>query len=352
MFVLWIGCAEPPPAAPETPCGPGDVCRMAGVPGVPGWGADGAPAVRTWLYQPQGVTPVDGGFYVADTNNHVVRFVDADGVATVVAGSGFPDFGQGGPAVHETLHGPVGVAPDPDDPATVWIALPDHHRVGRLRDGWIDYPYGVGTEWFSGDGGPASEAEFDRPASLGFDADGAMFVADRMNQVVRRIDPDGTIDTIAGVPGVAGYAGDGGPATDALLNAPANAERDPGNRLVLAGRRLVVADTGNDVVREVDLDTGLITTLTSGFLAPHDVAFAPDGTLVVSDTGVGCVRRIHPDGAVSDVLGRCGEPGVYEPGLAPLDTPLGWPTGVAVDREGAVWVADAGNQVVLRVAPP
>ncbi|MEQ1567099.1 MAG: hypothetical protein ABMA64_15780 [Myxococcota bacterium] len=55
---------------------------------------------------------------------------------------------------------------------------------------------------------------------------------------------------------------------------------------------------------------------------------------------------------MSDVLGRCGEPGVYEPGLAPLDTPLGWPTGVAVDREGAVWVADAGNQVVLRVAPP
>jgi sugar lactone lactonase YvrE len=241
--------------------------------------------------------------------------------------------------------------PDPDHPETLWLALPDHHQVGRLRRERIDYPHGTGESWFSGDGGPASEARFSRPSSLAFDDVGAMYVSDRMNQVVRRIGPDGVVTTVAGVPGSLGYAGDGGPATEALLSAPYATERDPGNRVDVRGQRLVLADTGNDAVREVDLASGIITTLAGGFDRPHDVAIDADGSVVVADTGAACVRRIGADGARTVVAGVCGEPGEIRSGTPALRAHLGMPTGVAIGPDGAVWVADVDLDVIVRVEP-
>lgn len=360
--LVALGCAEPedPPQvlgpAPAA-CEPGAACVVAGVPGMAGDLSDGRDAIATWLYQPQDVTLAADGFYVADTNNHVVRWVDAvgnDGVATVIAGSGYPDFGTGGLALDEPLHTPCAVVPDPLEPDTLWIAVPDGHRIARLRDGVIDYPYGLGDPGFDGDGGPAALALFDRPASLAFDAAGALYVADRMNQVIRRIDPvDTTVSTVVGVPGVSGYAGDGGPAGEALLNAPIGSERDPGNRIVIAGdpgeQRLLIADTGNGAVRAVDLASGVITTLASGLASPHDVAVTADGAILVSETGAACVRRIAPDGTVSTVVGVCGVPGQTVPDVVATAAKLRLPTGVAVDPDGGVWVTDIANNVVVWV---
>jgi hypothetical protein len=348
----WMGCAATPEGVGgEGACGPGEACVVAGVPGIGGNHGDGKPADETWLFQPQDVTPVEDGFYVGDANNHVVRWVGEDGIATIVAGSGFPGFGYGGPALAEQLHGPVMVVLDPDRADTLWIALPDHNQVGRLRGDRVDYPYGTGEGWFSGDGGPASEAQFDRPSSLAFDDEGAMYVSDRMNQVVRRIGPSGVVTTIAGTPGVLGYGGDGGPATAALLSAPYPTERDPGNRIDVRGDRLVIADTGNGAIREVDLATGIIATLVEGLDAPHDVAIDVDGSVVVSDTGAGCVRRVAPNGALSTVVGVCGEPGVVEHGAVATEARLGLPTGVAIGPDGSVWLADMDLDVIVRVAP-
>lgn len=350
---LWaaLGCGPGGGPIGDPACGAGRLCVQAGVPGLGGTHGDDWPARETWLYQPQDVTPVAGGFYVADTNNHVVRWFDDDGEGGVVAGSGFPDFGDGGPARLEELHGPVMWVADPTGADTGWIAVPAHHRIARWTGDVIDYPYGLGAAGFSGDGGPASEGGFDRPAALAFDEEGALYVADRMNQVVRRIDPDGTLSTVAGVPGEPGYAGDGGPADEALLRAPWPTAQAAANRIAVAGGRLWIADTGNGAIRVVDLDTGLIDTLADGLTEPHDVVVAPDGAVFVSDTGAGCVRRIAPDGASAPVVGRCGAPGPVVDGAPLSRARLGRPTGLALGPDGALWITDEQHHVVVRVGP-
>jgi hypothetical protein len=338
-------CRHEPASPPVAGCGGLQI--VAGIVGSAGFGEDASPAADTWLFFPQDVTvAADGTWWIADYNNHVLREVDRDGIARVVVGSGFPAGGYGGPALDEPLDHPTMALPDPDDDGILWFAATGNHRIGRLDRGasWVEFPYGTGFQGFEGDGGPAVEAAFWRPSSLAFDDLGSMYISDRMNQVIRAIDSDGTVRTAVGTPGVAGYAGDDGPATEALLNAPAQTETDPGNRLDVRGARLVIADTGNDAVREVDLVSGTIRTLATGFSEPHDVAIGPDGTVYVADSANACVRAI--DDEVRTVAGVCGEPG------EPADGALAYPTGVDVDEHGVVWIADRDNHVIVRVCAP
>ncbi|HEX4932101.1 MAG TPA: hypothetical protein VFV33_02910, partial [Gemmatimonadaceae bacterium] len=202
---------------------------------------------------------------------------------------------------------------------------------------------------YAGDGGPVVLAQFDRPTSIVFgDEPGELYVSDRMNQVVRRID-EGTIASVVGTPQVAGYAGDGGPAAEALLNAPPDTLWDPASRIDRAGERLVIADTGNGVVREVDLATGTIVTLSDAFTAPHDVEIAPDGTVYVADIADGCVRAIDPDGGVTDVVGTCGELGTFVDGVDARDARFEVLAGIDLSPDGDLYLADAWNHVIVRV---
>jgi hypothetical protein len=359
MVVALIACVEPSPPggaapAPSDPRRPscaeaGVACVVAGISGRAGLTADGRPAVETMLYQPQDATPTaDGGFWIADFNNHVVREVGADGIARVRVGTGFPSAGEGGPALEEPIKFPSMAAPDPVDAGVMWIAIPGLHELARLEDGWLELPYGVPQAGYAGDGGPVAFAQFAYPSSIAFGDDGALYVSDRMNQVVRRI-RDGTIETVVGTPLTEGFAGDGGPADEALLSAPIDDQLDPGNRLDVRGARLVIADTGNDVVREVDLATSQIRTLADGFVEPHDVVIADDGTVYVADTGEACVRAIDPDGGVAIVAGTCGEPGPFESELPATEARFQAPTGVALGPDGALWITDSGSHVVVRV---
>ena len=343
-MIWWMfGCR------PDPGCVEGELEVVAGVPGVAGRGADGLPARETWLSLPQDVTPAtDGRFFIVDYNNHMIREVSADGISHVVVGSGFPGGGEGGPALEEPLDHPTMALPDPEDRDLLWFAATGNHRIGLLSlgAGVVSFPYGTGYAGFSGDGAPASEAWFYRPSSLAFGDDGTMYVSDRMNQVVRAIRADGIVSTAAGTPSTSGYTGDGGPATEATLSA--QAETDPGNRLDVRGQRLVLADTGNHVIREVDLATGLITTLagdgtpglldgavtSARFFEPRDVAIAPDGTVYVADAGNGAVRAIGTDGEVHTVA------------------VVSYPAGVAVDEDGRLWVADRDEGVILRACAP
>lgn len=363
-LLLLLGCTpkDPPPIEDASDSGaPGcegsGVEIVAGIPGIAGRSEDGLDARETWLYLPQDVTVgPDGAWWIADYNNHVIREVDAAGTSRVVAGSGWPAGGDGGPALAEPLDHPTMVLPDPAEPDVLWLAATGNQRIGRLDRiaAVIDFPYGTGFEGFVGDGGPASDAWFWRPSSVAFDDGGTMYVSDRMNQVVRAVGPDGIVMTVVGTPGVPGYSGDGGPALEATLSAPEQTEADPGNRLDVRGRRMVLADTGNRAVREVDLASGVITTLAgpeAGLLEPHDVAIAADGAVYVADTGNHCVRAVDADGAVRVVAGACGAAGPAEADVAAEDARFSSPVGVAVGPDGALWIADRSNHVVRRLCP-
>jgi len=286
----------------------GVVTTIAGT-GQPGYGGDGGPATAARLETPHGVA-VDGHghVFIADSPNHRIRMVDlATGTIRTVAGTGVAGYGgDGGPATAARLNRPrfLVVAAD----GSLIVADTDNYRVRRVDpSGIITTIAGTGDRGYSGDGGPATAARLDDPRGLAYDAAGNLYVSNAEGSAVpsvRRIDPAGTITTVAGGQ-PAGYGGDGGPATEARLNEPRS--------IAVAGSTLYVADSLNNRIRAVDLVTGLIWTVagtgSAGFggdggpaaaarlSAPRGVAVTPDGDVIVIDTGNDRLRRIDTDGS-------------------------------------------------------
>lgn len=239
------------------------------------------------LSQPRGVSPItSGGFLVADTGASVIRRYAADGSSTIVAGS-------------------------PNKPG------------------------------FSGDGTSATSAELNAPQGVAALADGSFLIADTANHRIRRVF-DGVITTVAGT-GTAGFSGDGGPATRALLNAPARV-------VALSGGGFLVADTANNRVRRVDT-AGTISTLTgpTGLTAPEGVAVRSDGSLVIADTGGQRVRELGTDGALRTIAGT-GAAGFSGDGGPATSAQLSSPRAVALGTAG-VLIADTGNNRVRALTP-
>ena len=221
----------------------GVITTIAGT-GERGFGGDGGPATEAQLNNPRGLA-VDGSgnLYVGDYYNHRIRRIDPDGVITTIAGTGDQGFGgDGGPATEAQLNFPTGLAVDGS--GNLYVADQTNHRIRRIDpDGVITTFAGTGDRGFGGDGGPATEAQLNNPRGLAVDGSGNLYMADYLNQRVRRIDPDGVITTIAGT-GDRGFGGDGGPATDAHLNSP--------NGLAVDGSgNLYVADYPNHRVRVI-----------------------------------------------------------------------------------------------------
>ncbi len=215
---------------------------------------------------------------------------------------------------------------------------------------------GNGTAGFSGDGGPATEAQLQGPAGITLVADGAIIIADTGNHRVRLVDlSTGLISTIAGT-GEAGFFGDGGPATAAKLNSPTAVLRDPGGRLF-------IADTGNHRVREI-VGTNIRTLVGGGteglgdglpltraqLSNPGGLAVDLEGRLLIADTGHHRVRRARlTDNNITTVAGN-GQNGLSDGGLA-TSSAFSSPWGVAVDSSGAILIADSGNNRIRRVHP-
>ena len=263
--------------------------------GESGYSGDGGPATEGRLSKPAGVA-VDaaGNVFVADFDNHRVRRVDAaTGVIETIAGTGTRGYsGDGGLATEAQLAGAYGVAVDAA--GNVFVADTFNRRVRRVdaATGVIETIAGTGEWGYSGDGGPATEARLAGPVSVAVDAAGNVFVADVNHHLVRRVDAaTGVIETIAGT-GEWGYSGDGGPATQAQLSEPRAVAVD-------AAGNVFVADTSNHLVRRVDAATGVIETIAGtgtrgysvdGGLAteaqlnrPYGVAVDADGNAYVTN---------------------------------------------------------------------
>jgi len=224
--------------------------------GVEGYSGDGGPAVHARIASPHG-TALDrhGNIYIADLKNDRIRRVDAStGIITTVVGNGEHGYsGDGGLATDAMLASPIAVYATAD--GDLYIA---DHRNSRIRKvnaatGIITTVAGTGEQGFHGDGGPATQAAIALPRDVALDAEGSLYIADGANNRIRKVDPDGTITTVAGT-GRADYTGDGGPAHMANLSMPYSIALDrEGN--------LYIVDTGNRRVRKIDASTGIITTI-------------------------------------------------------------------------------------------
>ena len=338
----------------------GVITTVAGT-GISGFSGDGGPATDAQLNEPFGVAvDASGDLFIADTSNDRVRRVDAaTGVITTVVGTGISGFsGDGGPTTDAQLNEPFGVAVDAS--GDLFIADTSNDRVRRVdaATGVITTVAGTGISGFSGDGGPATDAQLNEPFGVAVDASGDLFIADTSNDRVRRVDAaTGVITTVAGT-GISGFSGDGGQATDAQLN-------DPSGVAVDASGNLFIADTSNDRVRRVDSATGVITSVAgtgiSGFSGdggpatdaqlnePFGVAVDASGNLFIADTSNDRVRRVDgATGVITSVAGT-GTAGFSGDGGPATDAQLNFPVGVAVDASGNLLIADSDNHRIRRV---
>ena len=200
--------------------------------------------------------------------------------------------GDGGPAADARLSPPSYTAVDAA--GNVYVSDRENYRVRRVdaETGVISTLAGTGERGYAGDGGPAAAAQLNLPAGLAVDASGNVFVADSYNHRVRRIDAGtGVISTLAGT-GERGSGGDGGPAAAARLNLPAGLAVD-------ASGNVFVADTGGGRVRRIDAGTGVISTLaaTGGSIyvrSPAGLAVDASGNVYVADSDEGEVLRFDP----------------------------------------------------------
>ena len=208
------------------------------------------PTPRRWRWTPP------GDLFIADQNNSRIRRVDAaTGIITTVAGNGVSGYGgDGGPATSASLYQPTGVAVDAA--GNVFITDRGNNRVRKVdaATGVITTVAGTGTNGYSGDGGPATGADLAYPTAVAVDAAGDLFIVDLGNSRIRRVDAaTGIITTVAGN-GMQAYGGDGGPATGASLNYPLDVAVD-------AAGNVFIADYVNHRVRRVDAATGVIATV-------------------------------------------------------------------------------------------
>jgi sugar lactone lactonase YvrE len=329
---------------------------------------DGGPATSAQLFNPSGVTvDLAGNLFIADTGNSRIRKVDTTGTITTVAGTGTNGFsGDGGPATSAQLSTPLGVAVDPA--SNLFIADSWNNRIRKVDTaGTITTVAGNGTGGFSGDGGPATKAEFSGPSDVAVDPAGNLFIADQYNQRIRKVDTTGTITTVAGN-GTNGFSGDGGPATGAQLGGPSGVAVD-------AAGDLFIADTGNNRIRTVDT-AGTIATIAgngiagSGFAGfsgdggpatsaqlndPSGVTVDAAGNLFIVDTNNERIRKIDAAGVIRTVAGGGSPPDGLGDGGPATSARLSLvyeyqnARGVAVDAAGNLFIADFDNQRIRKV---
>jgi len=313
--------------------------------GTQGFSGDGGPAINAELGAPAGVTVHGGNFYIADTFNQRIRKVNPSGIISTIAGNGTPGFsGDGGPAISAMISYPGSLGFD--SKGNLYVGDDGNQRVRKIdSNGIISTFAGNGQEFFSGDGGPAVDAQL-YTFSVAVDGNGNTYIADTINQRIRKVDISGIISTVAGN-GETGYSGDGGPAIDAALNKPLGIAVD-------GSGNLYIADSANCLIRKVD-SSGDISTVAGrivqgrgvcGFYGdggpakgaklhnPSGVAVDGNGNIYINDTNNQRIRKVDPSGNISTIVKVRGLFGVY---------------GVAVDSAGNVYVADSGHYQLLKL---
>jgi sugar lactone lactonase YvrE len=319
----------------------GVVTTVAGT-GTAGFSGDAGPATSAMLSSPSGVA-VDGAgnLYIADLQNMRVRRVDKDGIISTVAGNGRRGFGgDGGPATRASFNGPNRVAVDRS--GALYVADVANHRIRKVDTrGIITTVAGNGRAGFSGDGGPATRASLDEPWDVAVGDRGTLFIADSNNSRIRAVDPNGVITTLAGGSSNAEFTGDGGPATSARLSL---GYLRSGIALDSGGALYITEEFGR--VRKID-PSGIITSVAnvSGVGSFSGVAVDPAGAIYLASNDR--IRKIDAQGIVTTVAGNGSRRASGDGGPA---TSAGMSiSAIAADRAGALFIAENGNNRVRKV---
>lgn len=298
-----------------------------------------------------------GNVYITMREHNIISRIDTKGMMTRYAGSGESGFsGDGGPAIKANFKTPAGLAFDPE--GNLYIADRENHRVRKLdTSGNISTFAGIGKAGFSGDGGPAVRAKLNLPSGLAADEKGNLYISDRSNDRIRVVDKKGVIRTYAGT-GVAGFQGDAGPALKAQLDKPFGIALDE-------AENLYIADRNNNRVRKVSPE-GIITTVAGdgGFFfmgdngpayrasvaAPTGVAVDKKGNLYIADRNNNRIRLVDKLGMIRTVAGT-GQQDYNGESETARETNLYLPFGLTVDSNDKLLVIDRSHYRIRRIDP-
>jgi trimeric autotransporter adhesin len=314
-----------------------------------------------------------GNLYVTDYGNSVIRVV-SNGIIKTFAGDGtFGYSGDGGPATSAQLKGAKAVAVDAD--GNVYIAEEKSRVIRKVNsgDGAIATFAGNGTNGYSGDGGPATDAQlgaqFYGPSGLAFDADGNLFIADTQNSVVRKVSTDGVITTVAGGRGGISYPADGLQALAVQLTHPTAVAISPSGELLIAdGRHQILKVSSSGVLTRFAGRDGCdwrvaenVPATLSDVCFPAGIVFDPEGNAYLLDSTVsgdpysfdgaaicGLTQVVDTSGIVRTIAGG-GSDLFLGDGISGTEVALASPTGVAAAVSGGFLIADGGHNRIRMI---
>ena len=341
-------------------CAKGMMSTVAGN-GDPGHSGDQALATKACINEPKNLCfDTEGNLYIADSENHLIRRVmRSTGLIDTVAG-----FTPQATMSAESVPAPA-VSEEPveefdpladvvDSPEKAYTQTPDLSGTVRYIVG-----QGMGRDRFAGDGGLATEALLNFPSAVVVDQTGALFIADTLNHRVRRVDPQtNVIQTVVGT-GKTKWSGDGGPGQETTVNEPV--------ALAIHGSQLYIADQSNNRIRMLDLETYIVTTVAgtgdsgyngddmpaieAGLAGPSGLALDPEGNLYVADTFNGRIRKVAHDTGIITTFAGDGAEFRYEKGANERATALSRPYGIAMTSEGHVLITDSDNHLLRQWDP-
>jgi trimeric autotransporter adhesin len=279
----------------EIPSG-GAPATIAGSGTAPNFGGDGGPATAAQLYSPSSIA-VDssGNWYIADTSNNRIRMVTPTGVITTIVGTGDP----------AELNAPRSVAIDGSN--NLYIADTGNNEVREIT------PAGTTTSIIS---------QLNNPVSVAVDAQGSIYIADSGNNRIVQVTPTGTVITLANIDGPLAVAVD-------------------------ASGDVLVADATQIWMVTSD---GTTTSLIIGLTSPAGLAIAPDGSLIIADTGANVIRQLSTSGVLATIAGT-GTAGFSGDGNPALSAQLNAPSGVVIGANGTLLVADSLNNRIRSLTP-
>lgn len=323
-----------------------------------------------------------GNTYISDSFSSRILKVDVNNNLTVLAGNIVSNYaGDGGPASAASLRWPNGIAVD--GAGSVYIADTGNSVVRvvntqsssitvagvTIQPGTIQTIAGTGSAGFAGDGGAATSAQLNQPAGVSVDPSGNIFIADTLNSVIRKVSTSGVISTVAGNFTMGpGFSGDGGTATSAQLAWPADVKLDSIGNLYIADTRnirvrAVNTQSSGITIAGITIPPGRIQTVagngTAGFAGdggpavtaeinfPQGVLVGPGGVFLIADSYNNVVRGVSSSGIISTIAGNYNlGPGDYGNGGLAVHAQLDFPTGLALDSAGNLFIADLYNSAI------